>query len=406
MSETRIPEDRLWTPANVITVTRILLVPVFVAAMLAPWPYWIPDWDAAALWKPWISAFLFALLSCTDAVDGHLARSRGEVTNFGKFVDPLADKILVAAALLTLVELQILPSWVALVILIREFIVSGIRMVAASQGFVIAASWYGKAKTVFQIIAILMFIVKDSPLLISLHESIEPTLYISSWIVMGIALILTILSMLDYFYKAAYLLGFKKKDSKKGDQQSKADKQSLSRNQADTNDSDELLSLDNLRNQITKKAKLVIDLAKASSSLLSTAESCTGGLISGSLTAIPGSSSVVQGGVVSYSNEVKNHVLRVSQSDLDTVGAVSSEVAQEMAEGSMKLLNTDIAVSVTGIAGPGGGSDSKPVGTVWFGLSSSNGVKSELKHFSGNREQVRLQTVLYALSLFENELRR
>lgn len=102
-------------------------------------------------------ALLFVVLACTDALDGYLARSRGEVTNFGKFMDPLADKILVAAALLALCELQILPSWVALIILTREFIVSGLRMLAASEGVVIAASWYGKAKTVFQIIANLLF---------------------------------------------------------------------------------------------------------------------------------------------------------------------------------------------------------------------------------------------------------
>lgn len=394
MSETRAPEDRLWTPANVVTIIRILLVPVFVAAMLAPWPYWIPDWDEAALWKPWISAFLFALLSCTDAVDGHLARSRGEVTNFGKFVDPLADKILVAAALLTLVELQILPSWVALVILTREFIVSGIRMVAAAQGVVIAASWYGKAKTVFQIIAILLFIIKDSTLLLSLHETLEPSLYIVSWIVMTIALILTVLSMLDYFFKAAHLLGFKKKNTENA-----AD--SSSDTPADIASD---LSVESLQKEIEQRSKDVIKKATDKSLQLSTAESCTGGLIAGSLTAIAGSSAVVQGGVVSYSNDVKQGVLGVSQTDLASKGAVSSEVAQQMCEGSRKLLKTDIAVSVTGIAGPGGGSAEKPVGTVWFGVASAAGTKSEVKHFDGDREQVRLQTVLYALELFEREL--
>lgn len=394
MSETRAPEDRLWTPANVVTIIRILLVPVFVAAMLAPWPYWIPDWDEAALWKPWISAFLFALLSCTDAVDGHLARSRGEVTNFGKFVDPLADKILVAAALLTLVELQILPSWVALVILMREFIVSGIRMVAAAQGVIIAASWYGKAKTVFQIIAILLFIIKDSSLLLSLHETLEPTLYIVSWIVMTIALIMTVLSMLDYFFKAAHLLGFKKKNTENA-----AD--SSSDTPADIASD---LSVESLQKEIEQRSKDVIKKATDNSLQLSTAESCTGGLIAGSLTAIAGSSAVVQGGVVSYSNDVKQGVLGVSQTDLASKGAVSSEVAQQMCEGSRKLLKTDIAVSVTGIAGPGGGSAEKPVGTVWFGVASAAGTKSEVKHFDGDREQVRLQTVLYALELFEREL--
>lgn len=406
MSNTRAPEDRLWTPANVVTVTRILLVPVFVAAMLAPWPDWLQDWDEAALWKPWISAFLFALLSCTDAVDGHLARSRGEVTNFGKFVDPLADKILVAAALLTLVELQILPSWVALVILIREFIVSGIRMVAASQGVVIAASWYGKAKTVFQIIAILLFIIKDSELLWSLHENVEPTLYVVSWIVMSIALVLTVLSMLDYFVKAAHLLGFKKKTADSAHETADTEQSDSSYSaQESLHASDGEISVEVLESNIIEKAQRVISLAQEQSTQLSTAESCTGGLIAGYLTSVSGSSSVVQGGVVSYSNDVKHNVLGVSQEDLDTVGAVSSEVAMEMCEGSRNLLKTDIAVSVTGIAGPSGGTPSKPVGTVWFGICSRKGTRSEVVRFEGNREQVRLQTVLHALSLFETELK-
>ena len=144
-------ENAILTPANVVTIIRILLVPVFVVAIISPWPSYIPSWPDADLWKPWIAAFIFTVLSCTDAVDGYLARSRGEVTNFGKFIDPLADKILVAAALLALVELQLLPSWVALVILGREFIVSGLRMLVATHGIVIAASWYGKPSRFFRL---------------------------------------------------------------------------------------------------------------------------------------------------------------------------------------------------------------------------------------------------------------
>lgn len=108
-----------------------------------------------------------------------MARSRGEVTDFGKFLDPLADKILVAAALIALVELGDLPSWVVLVILMREFIVSGVRMLAAAEGLVVAASWYGKVKTVLQILAIILFILKDA---LSDYGCQEPTnpLYIIS----------------------------------------------------------------------------------------------------------------------------------------------------------------------------------------------------------------------------------
>ena len=90
----------IWTPANIVTLIRILLVPVFFVACVSPWPTWFPDWNEAELLKPWLAALLFVVLACTDALDGYLARSRGEVTNFGKFMDPLADKILVAAALL------------------------------------------------------------------------------------------------------------------------------------------------------------------------------------------------------------------------------------------------------------------------------------------------------------------
>ena len=200
--------EKLWTPANVVTLLRICLVPVFVVAIISPWPEYFPFWADAEASKPWIAAGIFILLAATDGLDGYLARSRGEVTNFGKFIDPLADKILVAAALLALIELGVLPSWVALVILTREFIVSGIRMVAASQGVVIAASWYGKAKTVAQIVAIVLFIVKDSVVITDPQGVLHNPLYLVSWLAMLIALALTVISMLDYFVKAKEILGF------------------------------------------------------------------------------------------------------------------------------------------------------------------------------------------------------
>ncbi len=120
----------------------------------------------------------------------------------------MADKILVAAALLALVELSVLPPWPVLIILVREFIVSGIRMIAATKGEVIAASWYGKAKTVFQIIAIVLFIVKDSLVLPNFESVMQTPLYLLSWFVMLVALVLTIISMVDYIAKARHLIGF------------------------------------------------------------------------------------------------------------------------------------------------------------------------------------------------------
>ena len=125
-----------------------------------------------------------------------------------------------------------------------------------------------------------------------------------------------------------------------------------------------------------------------------TAESCTGGLVAGCLTAVPGSSSVVRGGVVSYAIPVKHEVLGVSQQVLDEpgVGAVSSECACQMAEGARRVLGCDVAVSLTGIPG-------KPVGTVWMGLSTAAGVRSELHRFDGDRAQVRSAAVARALEL-------
>ncbi|MCF0231933.1 MAG: CDP-diacylglycerol--glycerol-3-phosphate 3-phosphatidyltransferase [Enterococcus sp.] len=191
-------KNKVWTSANIVSLVRILLVPVFVVAILGPWPEWMNFWPDANLYKPWVAAFVFLILSLTDTLDGHLARSKNQVTDLGKFLDPLADKILVLAALLALVELHCLPSWPVIIIITREFVVSGLRMYAASRNLVIAASYWGKSKTVFQILAILLFIVKGSALIPA--EFYWP-MYIISWSIMIIALILTIISMIDYMHK-------------------------------------------------------------------------------------------------------------------------------------------------------------------------------------------------------------
>lgn len=148
-------------------------------------------------------------------------------------------------------------------------------------------------------------------------------------------------------------------------------------------------------------ASLVVEKGSELGLTVGTAESCTGGLVAGCLTAVPGSSSVVRGGVVSYAIPVKHEVLGVSQQVLDEpgVGAVSSECARQMAEGARRVLGCDVAVSLTGIAGPGGEEPGKPVGTVWMGLSTTAGVRSELHRFDGDRAQVRSAAVARALEL-------
>ena len=198
--------DNQMTAANRVTLTRIILIPVFLLVLLTDWPKLFPGAPAFNELRPWIAAIVFIVLAATDSVDGYLARSRNEVTTFGKFLDPLADKLLVTAALLALVELQVLPAWIAFVILAREFIVSGLRMVASAEGLVIAASWYGKVKTVTQIVAIVMFLVKDSAFISTLGPQFEQFFQAASWLVMGAAVVLTIVSMVDYFRHASKVI--------------------------------------------------------------------------------------------------------------------------------------------------------------------------------------------------------
>ena len=158
---------------NKLTILRILLVPVFVAVILSHMKNAF-----------FIAALIFALASITDFLDGYIARKYNLVSDFGKLMDPLADKILVCAALITMVELQILPSWMVIIIISREFAVSILRAVAATSGKVIAASKGGKAKTVSQIVAIMMMLL-----------GIPFSIY-----AMWIAVILTVYSGYDYLY--------------------------------------------------------------------------------------------------------------------------------------------------------------------------------------------------------------
>ena len=378
--------ENLWTPANIVTLIRICLVPVFVLAIVSPWPIWMGLPDITMEAKRLIAAGIFILISCTDWIDGYLARSRGEVTDFGKFMDPLADKILVAAALIALVELGVLPGWPVLIILAREFIVSGIRMVAASKGEVIAASWYGKAKTVFQMIAIVLFLAKDSLVFKTAAGAFTNPLFVLSWLVMIVALVLTIMSMLDYLVKARHLL----KGTAKAKPAPVAEERPT--------------EIAALQKSIDAQAALVVEAASCRGLTVATAESLTGGLIAAMLTSVPGASAAVRGGIVSYVNDVKEKVLGVSGDVLGTQGAVDELVALQMARGALRDMGSDVAVSVTGIAGPAGAEPGKPVGTVWVGCATVRGTHAARYQFEGGREAVRLQTVLAALQVMKEAL--
>ena len=146
-------------------------------------------------------------------------------------------------------------------------------------------------------------------------------------------------------------------------------------------------------------AETLVGLLKARGLVCACAESCTGGGVGAAITDVPGASDVFAGGVIAYSNDVKSGVLGVAPETLAKFGAVSSETAREMAAGARRLTKADLAVSVTGVAGPGGGSAEKPVGLVWFGLSTANGTRAERAIFPGDRARVREQAVVHALGM-------
>lgn len=148
-----------------------------------------------------------------------------------------------------------------------------------------------------------------------------------------------------------------------------------------------------LKQHIAELAKLLM----LNNALVGTAESCTGGAVAQAFTAIPGSSQWFNGAAVTYSNQLKEKLLGVTSDTLRLHGAVSKPVASQMAAGALKLLEVDYAVSITGVAGPGGGSEQKPVGTVWFGWAGPKGLYTEHKVFTGNRDSIRQQATEHAI---------
>lgn len=160
-----------------------------------------------------------------------------------------------------------------------------------------------------------------------------------------------------------------------------------------------------LAEALLDEAAALLDACRARGLMLATAESCTGGLIAAALTAIPGSSDVVERGFVTYSNQAKTELVGVSEAMIAAHGAVSEPVARAMAEGAVAHSRADIAVAVTGVAGPGGGTEAKPVGLVWFGLARRNRATVTEDHiFPGDRTAIRAATVEHAFSLIRAAL--
>ena len=164
---------------NKLTLLRVILIPFFVVCMLA----------VNADWGKWAALAIFIIASLTDMLDGYLARRDNLVTNFGKFMDPLADKLLVCSAMICLVDMERIPSWVVIIIIGREFVISGFRLIASDNGVVIAANYWGKIKTVCQMIMIIVVIAN----LGGVFDVVEQVL-------IYLSLILTVISLATYLW--------------------------------------------------------------------------------------------------------------------------------------------------------------------------------------------------------------
>ena len=177
---------------NKLTVFRVILIVPFVLVMLgsyAEWAWYMALFGGIAGYADYIALAIFIIASLTDLLDGRIARKYNLVTNFGKFMDPLADKLLVCAALICLVEMDRIPAWIVIIIMSREFIISGFRLVAADNRVVIAANYWGKFKTTFQMIMVCLMIANID------------ALAVLTQLVMWIAVLLTVISLIDYMVK-------------------------------------------------------------------------------------------------------------------------------------------------------------------------------------------------------------
>lgn len=167
---------------NKLTIFRVILIPFFVFFLLAPYFEGYGNYIAVAI---------FIVASITDFLDGKIARKYNLVTNFGKFMDPLADKLLVCSALICLIQLELIPAWVVIIIIAREFIISGFRLVASDNGVVIAASYWGKFKTAFQMLTVIVLILNIP----------NKVFIILGTVLIYVSLALTVISLIDYIAK-------------------------------------------------------------------------------------------------------------------------------------------------------------------------------------------------------------
>jgi len=337
---------------NLLTLSRLAAIPLLMALLLVPFPG-----------HDQVAAALFIVFSFTDTLDGQIARRRGMVSDLGKFLDPLADKLLVLSVLIVLVQEGLVAAWVVVVIFSRELLITILRSVGASQGHVIGAAPLGKTKTVTQMAAVTLLILQRP----------YPELVPVAAIAVAVAVVFTIVSGIDYLVRFRHLIG-------------------LGAGPASQRGVDPL-------------AEELGAMLAGERLTVSVAESCTGGLLGSLITDRPGSSAYFIGGLIAYADQVKRDELGVPASLLTRHGAVSREVAVAMAQGAKARFGTTLAVSTTGIAGPDSDGSNKPIGLTFIAIASEWGSRCEEYTFTGSRWSNRRQAAEQALQLMIDEVR-
>jgi nicotinamide-nucleotide amidase len=352
------------TLPNLLTLSRLAAIPVLMALLLVHFEG-----------HDQLAAVLFIVVSLTDTLDGQIARRRGLVSDFGTFLDPLADKLFVLSVLIVLVQEGLVAAWVVVVIFSRELLITILRSVGASQGRVIGAAPLGKTKTVTQMAAVTLLILQRP----------YPVLVPAADVAIAVAVVFTIGSGIDYLWRFRHLIR--------------------------PVDSGRLASLASPGGGAPGSESPVDPLARELGTLLSAkgisvsvAESATGGMLGSLITDQPGSSRYFAGGVIAYSDDVKRDHLGVPASTLKRFGAVSREVAVAMAEGARSKFGTTMAVSVTGIAGPDADGTDKPVGLTFIAIATANGTTCAEHTFSGDRWSNRRQAAGQALRMLIQEV--
>ena len=326
---------------NRLTIFRVMLIPLCATFILLNTPQY-------SFW----ALLTFCLASLTDAVDGWMARRNKLVTVFGKFLDPIADKLLVLITMVSLIGIERFPVWVGILVLFRELMVDGLRLIAVERGMVISASKLGKLKTISQMFCLIGYLV-------SLFMSIPDVILL---ILLLATVAMTVISGVDYFYKNRALFS----------------------------------DISTAKNNKSTASDVICAYAK-NGKTIATAESLTAGLISSTLAEVSGASKVLMGGIVSYDERIKHDCLGVSNEIIDGVGVVSEDCAKMMARGCRERMKVDVAISATGLAGPTGGSEALPVGTVFLGISTVHGEEVKKLSLKGDRQSIREQTTEIAL---------